>query len=142
MVVGDLYTISELWQLASCIPLVSSVAVGDLYTISEPCGSWQAVYRWQALRRLASSVAAGKLCGSWQAMAVGDLYTVSELCGSWQAVYRWQALWQLATCVAVSKLYPFDRCSRYGGGEAGLTKNLFKNQPRLSNPPPHPNKAS
>ena len=30
----------------------------------------------------------------------------------------------------------------YGGGEAGLTKNLFKNQPRLSNPPPHPNKVS
>ena len=28
------------------------------------------------------------------------------------------------------------------GGEAGLTKNLFKNQPRLSNPPPHPNKVS
>ena len=29
-----------------------------------------------------------------------------------------------------------------GGGEGGLTKNLFKIQPRLSNPPPHPNKAS
>jgi pimeloyl-ACP methyl ester carboxylesterase len=27
---------------------------------------------------------------------------------------------------------------KYGGGEAGLTKNLFKNQPRLSNPLPHP----
>jgi hypothetical protein len=30
----------------------------------------------------------------------------------------------------------------YGGGEAGFPKNLFKNQSRLSNPPPHPNEAS
>ena len=39
--VGDLYTISELrGSLASCIPLVSSVAAG------KQCGIWQAVYRW------------------------------------------------------------------------------------------------
>jgi hypothetical protein len=31
---------------------------------------------------------------------------------------------------------------RYGGGEAGFPENLFKNQHRLSNPPPYPNKAS
>jgi hypothetical protein len=30
----------------------------------------------------------------------------------------------------------------YGGGEAGFPKALFKNQHRLSNPPPHPNKTS
>jgi hypothetical protein len=40
--VGDLHTISELrgswqavWQLTSCMPLVSSVAVGRLYTIGK-----------------------------------------------------------------------------------------------------------
>jgi hypothetical protein len=71
---------SKLWQLAIYTPLASyvtvsqsytvgklcsgwqAVAVGDLYTISELCDSWQAVYRWQALWRLVSSVAAGKLC--------------------------------------------------------------------------------
>ena len=49
----------------------------------------------------------------------------------------------ISNCVIpkrLSCLYPLTR--PYGGGEAGLTKNLFKNQPRLSNPPPHPNKAS
>ena len=81
------------------------MAVGDLYTISELCGSWQALWR------LASSVAAGKLwrlaictpltscvavgklytvgklCGSWQAVAVGKLYTIGKPCGSWEAMW-------------------------------------------------------
>jgi hypothetical protein len=49
------------------------VAVGDLYTISELCGSWQAVYRWQALWQLAICV------------GVGKLYAAGEVCGSGQA---------------------------------------------------------
>ena len=44
------------------------VAGGDLYTISELCGSWQAVYRWQALWQLAICVAMGELCGSGYAV--------------------------------------------------------------------------
>jgi hypothetical protein len=47
------------------------------------CGSWQAVAvgkLWQLAicTPLASCVAVGKLCCSGQAMAVGDLYTISE----------------------------------------------------------------
>jgi hypothetical protein len=94
-----------------------AVAVGDLYIISELCGSWEAMYRWQALWRLASSVAAGKLCGGWQAVAVGKLWqlvictplascvTVGKLCGGWQALWRVAKLcggWQ---AVAVGDLY-------------------------------------
>jgi len=68
VLVGDLYTISELygqlascvvvgklWQLAICIPLASSVAVGKLWqlAICTPLASYVTVTklytRWQAL---------------------------------------------------------------------------------------------
>jgi hypothetical protein len=76
------------WQLAS------SVAAGHLYTISELRGSWQAVYRWQALWQLAICVAVSKLY-------------------RWQAVYRWRAVWQWASCVTVGQaVYRWQGCTR------------------------------
>ena len=49
-------TVGELWQLAICTPLASSVVAGELCTVGKLCGSWQAVWQLAICTPLASCI--------------------------------------------------------------------------------------
>jgi len=62
-------------------------------------------YRRQALWQLASSVAAGRFCGGWQALWQLVICTPLASCvtaGKLLLMYRWQALWQLVSWRSVN----------------------------------------